>query len=235
MSREFVDQALVLQVINYSENSVIVKFFSREHGLISCFAQKKKGSKGANYLPFSLCEIEYYSKKASGLFSLRSCKIISPYTSLYCDPLKTTILLFLSEVLVKTVKEDTANPELFSFLRREFLYFDQLEDGISNFHLYFLSHLITHLGFKPLHGDGKFFNLEEGDFVDYQPSEKHFDEAESKMFLDFLQSSGEDIKSICVNRSERSTLLKGIVNFYRFHCAGFGELKSMAVMEEVYI
>jgi hypothetical protein len=55
------------------------------------------------------------------------------------------------------------------------------------------------------------------------------------MFLDFLQSSGEDIKSICVNRSERSTLLKGIVNFYRFHCAGFGELKSMAVMEEVYI
>jgi len=115
VSREFVDQALVLQVINYSENSVIVKFFSRQHGLISCFAQKKKGPKGANYLPFSLCEIEYYRKKASGLFSLRTCKIISPYISLYTDPLKTTILLFLSEVLVKTVKEDTATPNCFRF------------------------------------------------------------------------------------------------------------------------
>ncbi len=235
MNKDFLDQAIIIQSINYSENSVIAKFFSQQHGLISCFAQKKKGSRGSNYPPFSLCEIEYQSKKGSNLFKLKSSKLISPYTTLYSDPFKTTILLFLSEVLVKTVKEESAHPELFAFLRREFLFFDQLEEGVANFHLYFLSHLITHLGFKPLHGEGRFFNIADGEFVEFESAEKHLDEKESKMFLKFLQSSGEDISVICSNRIERSSLLKGIIEFYRFHCTGFGELKSMAVMEEVYM
>jgi len=234
VEKDFVAQAIVLHSFPYSENSVIVKFFTREYGLISCFANKKKGHKGTAFLPFSWCEIEYSSKKNGSLFKLKSGKIISPYQSLYTHPLKTSILLFLSEVIGKTLKEEAANPELFNFLRRELLFFDQLEEGAYNFHLYFLSHLITHLGFRPLHGDGRYFNIHEGEFVDSNPFEKGFNEQESKMFLSFLQSSGEDIKNICVNRNQRNNLLKGIIQFYRFHCTGFGELKSMEVLEELY-
>ena len=234
MEKDFVAQAIVLQSFPYNENSIIVKFFTREYGLVSCFANKKNGHKGTAFLPFSWCEIEYSSNKNGSLFKLKSSKIISPYQSLYTHPLKTSILLFLSEVISKTVKEEAANPELFNFLRRDLLYFDQLEDGAHNFHLYFLSHLITHLGFRPLHGEGRFFNLHEGEFVDFDPLDKGLAEEESKMFLSFLQSSGEDIASICVNRIQRNNLLKGIIQYYRFHCSGFGELKSMEVLEELY-
>ena len=143
-------------------------------------------------------------------------------------------LLFLSEVLVKTVKDETANPELYNFIRRELLFFDQLQEGVHNFHLYFLSHLITHLGFRPLQGEGRFFNIEEGEFVEFEPREKFFNEKESAMFLNLLQSSGENLQSICMERNGRISLLKGIVDFYRYHCSGFGELKSLEVLEDVY-
>ncbi|MCX6182988.1 MAG: DNA repair protein RecO [Bacteroidetes bacterium] len=235
MSGDFVSQAIVINTINYSESGVIIKFFTRENGLVSVFAPKKKGNKKNSFQALSIVEIEYMSRKKASLYRLKSSKIIAPFNSIYNDPLKTMMLLFLSEVLVKTVKDEAANPELYNFLRRELLFFDQLEEGVHNFHLYFLSHLITHLGFRPLQGEGKFFNIEEGEFVEFEPREKYFNEPESKMFLSLLQSSGDDLKSICVDRTSRINLLKGIVGFYRYHCPGFGELKSLEVLEEVYV
>ncbi|MFM7023083.1 MAG: DNA repair protein RecO [Flavobacteriales bacterium] len=235
MSGDFVSQAIVISTINYSESGVIVKFFTREHGLISVFSPKKKGGSKNAFQALSIVEIEYMRRKNSALYRLKNSKIIAPYSHIYGDPMKTVMLLFLSEVLVKTVKDETTNPELYNFLRRELLFFDQLEEGIHNFHLYFLSHLITHLGFRPLQGEGRFFNIEEGEFVDFEPHEKYFNEQESKMFLNLLQSPGDNLKSICTERSSRVNLLKGIVGFYRHHCPGFGELKSLEVLEEIYI
>ncbi len=235
MSRDFVSQAIVINSINYSESGVIVKFFTREQGVVSVFSPKKKGNKKTVFQSLSIVEIEYVSRKNSGLYRLKSSKIIAPYLSIYSDPLKTMMLLFLSEVLLKTVKDESANPELYNFIRRELLFFDQLEEGVHNFHLYFLSHLITHLGFRPLQGEGRFFNIEEGEFSDFEPHHNFLNEAESKMFLSLLQSSGENLKSICMERTSRVNLLKGIVSFYRYHCTGFGELKSLEVLEEVYV
>jgi DNA repair protein RecO (recombination protein O) len=235
VSRDFVSQAIVINSINYSESGVIVKFFTREHGLVSVFAPKKKGNKKIAFPVLSIVEIEYMSRKNSSLYRLKSSKIIAPYSSIYNDPLKTMMLLFLSEVLLKTVKDEAANPDLYNFLRRELLFFDQLEEGVHNFHLYFLSHLITHLGFRPLQGEGRFFNIEEGEFSDFEPHQNFLNEQESKMFLSLLQSSGQDLKALCVERTSRINLLKGIVSFYRYHCPGFGELKSLEVLEEVYV
>lgn len=235
MSKDFVAQAIVINTINYSESGVIVKFFTREYGLVSVFAPKGKGNKKNSFQVLSLVEIEYMSRKNAGLYRLKSSKIVAPFSSIYTDPLKTMMLLFLSEVLLKTLKDESANPELYNFIRRELLFFDQLEEGIHNFHLYFLSHLITHLGFRPLQGEGRFFNIEEGEFADFEPQQNYLNEQESKMFLNLLQSSGENLKSVCVERTSRVNLLKGIVSFYRYHCSGFGELKSLEVLEEIYV
>jgi len=238
VTKDFVAQAIVINTVNYSEHAVIVKFFTREHGLVTAFAAKRnsgKNKKKAFFQALSIVEIEYSSQKNKDLYRLKSSKIIAPFATIYSDPLKTIMLLFLSEVLLKTVKDETANPELFNFLRRELLFFDQLEEGVHNFHLYFLSHLITHLGFRPLQGEGRFFNIEDGEFVEFEPREKYFDAAESKMFLNLLQSSGDDLHSICVERNSRVNLLKGILTFYRYHCSGFGELKSLEVLEAVYL
>ena len=57
-------------------------------------------------------------KIRANLESIRSAKIINSYKTIHLDIFKNSIVLFLSEVLSKSIKEEEKNIELFEFVKK---------------------------------------------------------------------------------------------------------------------
>src|SRR5690606_29780945 len=85
--------------------------------------------------------------------------------SLHTHILKSSIVMFLSEVLSATLKEEEANPTLYEFLETTLQWLDH-ESEFANFHILFLIKLSKHLGFYPetTNQDLPYFDLRSGTF-----------------------------------------------------------------------
>ena len=91
-------------------------------------------------------------KEKSDLQHIREARVAYPYQSIHLDIRKSSILLFLNELLYKSIQEEAVNPELFSFIFDHLMLLDQTTENPANFHLFFAIHLTRYLGFFP-HGE----------------------------------------------------------------------------------
>lgn len=233
-------RGIVLHRIRYSESSIIAKIYTEQFGLCSCLAQgarKKKSSAKANLLqPLSLIELVMYHKETSGLQKVKELKGGDTLFSVQSDMAKTAIALFLSEMLARSLREETPNKPLFDFLYESVKTLDAVENPAS-FHLLFLVKLSKFLGFYP-HGEFSdekmFFNLPEGIFVSEKPHHLHYLDPEFSVLLRHLMSLDFDqLKNFSVDGKKRKILLEKIIDYYRLHLAGFHEIKSHGVLETV--
>src|SRR5690606_29849944 len=149
-------RGIVLNYIKFRESSIIAKVYTEQLGvqsyIVNSVRKKGPGSRIALFQPFTLLDMVVYTSHKGGLTRISEYKSAYPYATIPFDIRKSSILLFLSEMVSRTVKEEEENPTLFHFLFNAIIEFDQLEDHFENFHLVFLLHLSHHLGFGPSSG-----------------------------------------------------------------------------------
>ena len=143
---------IVLSTLRYKDNDLIVKAFSREIGLVSfihrgAYKPKKGSTKSAFYQVLSQNLVSTTAKN-NDLKTVRDVTSNYLYTSLYTNVFKSSIAMFLSEVLTASIKEEHQNIALFEFLKTAFTYLD-LRDHFANFHL-FLVKLTKFFDFAPI-------------------------------------------------------------------------------------
>jgi DNA repair protein RecO (recombination protein O) len=139
------------------------------------------------------------------------------YENIYRDVHKTSIAMFINEVLNKAVKEQSHAEDLCEFLIESLVRLDQ-EPDTRNFHLVFLLQLARWLGFQPQSID----EITEG--------RKLEQETESAL-NELLRSDGSSPMGF--NNNQRRALLELLVFFYARHIDGFGHLKSTSVLREI--
>lgn len=233
--------AIILRSRNYSDTSVIIKCYTKQKGISSIIARgvknKKKNSVMAMFQPLSLVEVVTYSKKADAeLKSFKEIKSNYFYRNLHSDPLKSSLTMFLAEMLESTLKEEEPNELLFSFLETSFQYLDDLSH-YANFHISFLIELTKHLGFYPMIDDfdKKYFDIEYGVFYDYNKKSPYIFSGEIienfKLFLGmkFVESS-----EVTLSKQQRNDLLKFIIYYYSLHVSNFKEPKSFEVLKLLF-
>jgi DNA repair protein RecO (recombination protein O) len=185
-----------------------------------------------------LLQIELDYKEKRQIQSLRNVQIDTVYSDIPYHTHKSIIALFLAEVLSKCLREEEANAMLYDFLKTNFLGLDHLGEGYANFHLLLLAKLTRFLGFYPQNNfstDLPFFDLFEGKFTTYNDVSPYLlSLAESELFSALLSSDILSIHLLKLNRTVRSVLLEKLIIFYQLHLDGFGELKSLAVLKEIY-
>ena len=235
-------RAIVLSSLKYQEKSLIVKCFTLSDGLKSyfvrdAFSSKKSsrsvGTKIAYFQPLSIIEIEAVHKNKGTLESFKEIKIAIPFSTIHSDVIKSTIVMFLSEILHHSIHEEEVNVSLFTFLETAMLWLDTHND-ISNFHLIFLLETTKYLGFYPdvSNSEFDFFDLNDGVFIPFQGTNclsKHQTELLKKLLI--LKF---DNKDKIFAGSERQILLKILIDFYSFHLDGFKKPKSLEVLKEVF-
>lgn len=222
-------KGIVLNYLKYGESSIIVRIFTEDFGLQSFIVNGVRSSKSKNkialFQPLTLLDLVIYYREQAELHRIKEMKCTEPFNSIPFEFRKSGIALFVTEVLVKTLKREDQNPALYEFLRHAILVLDHLNQNYSNFHIQFMLKLSVYLGFSP--------GSAEELYEQVHPSGNNPDFArEEKKLLESLLLEGFE-NTIRLSSEQRKILLKNILVFYRLHIDNFGELKSLNVLQEV--
>lgn len=231
-------KAIVISSLKYQEKSLIVKCFTLSDGLKSyfvrdTFSSRKSNQKIAYFQPFSILEIEAVHKNKGTLENFKEIKLAIPYQTIHNTVTKSTIVLFLSEMMHYSIHEEEENDALFIYLETALLWLDA-HDETANFHLIFLLEASKYLGFYPdtTDIDLPYFEMTEGIFTPFNAISS-LSEHETQLFKKLLELKFEsDLKTFHV--IERQILLKILIDYYSFHLEGFRKPKSLDVLKEVF-
>jgi DNA repair protein RecO (recombination protein O) len=217
----FKTSGVVFRLTKYGETSVIVSIFTSQFGLQSYIVNgaRSKSGKGriALYQPLTLLDLVVYHKETGGIMRIKEVKCLYPYQHVTTDVRKTTIALFIEEVLNKSIKEEGHPGELCDFLIRSFIHLDSTERP-ENFHLVFLVKLAGRLGFQPQNAS----EVLGGRIMDY----------DEEAALNLVLNAGYE-SDVALTNQQRRNILDALLRFYSMHVENFGQMKSLSVLREI--
>lgn len=217
----FKTRGIVFRFTKYGETSIIVNIFTELFGLQSYIVNgaRSKSSKNkiALYQPLTLVDLVVYHRENANILRIKEIKCLHPYLTIYQDVRKSSIAMFLNEIVNKAVKEQSHAEEICEFLIHAFMTLDQLS-SVENFHLIFLLKLSRLLGFGPQ----AVHEVLGGYRVD----------AEEEKILHRLLTLDYD-QPLPIPRAVRRNLLDCLLRFYASHIENLGEIRSVDVLKEV--
>lgn len=235
-------RGIVLNHIKYSETSIIVtiytELFGRQAYIINGVRGKKSKIKANLFQPLFLLDMEVYHKSKRDLQRAKEIQNASIFSTIPYDLKKSTIAIFIAEILYKTIQEHEPNIDLFNYLFNSIQLLDFKEKGIGNFHIYFLVHLTKYLGFFPDNNYSErycYFDLKAGSFVQIKPMHFSFLEKNASAFLSrILNFSENQHESLSIPYKERIQILEKILEYYTLHNEGLSSVKSLEILKEVF-
>jgi DNA repair protein RecO (recombination protein O) len=215
-------KGIVFRFVKFGETSIIASIFTEQFGLQSYIVKgvrtNSRKSKIALFQPMTLLDMVVYHKEGGGIMNIKEVKCFHPYQFINSDVRKAAIAMFINEVLNKSVQEQSHTQDIFNFIADSMIYLDTLEQP-ENFHLMFLIGLSKHLGFGP--------NLSSEVLGGRMITEAE-EVALQKMLNQYTHQA-----DVPLTYEQRKNILTVLLRFYQSHSAGFGEMKSVAVLKEV--
>jgi DNA repair protein RecO (recombination protein O) len=218
----FKTRGIVFRFTKFRETSIIVTIFTELFGLQSYIVNgvrsKTAKNKIALYQPLTLLNLVVYHREKANIERIKEIQCLYPFQSLTADVKKSTMAMFIVELLNKTVKEESHAKEMFAFLAEALIALDRLTSGFENFHIIFMIRLSRLLGFGP-----QFVNeILGGGMVD----------TATEQALKELMHAGYD-QPVALSNGQRRSILDLLIRFYGDHIENMGELKSVQVLRDV--
>lgn len=234
-------RGIVFKTTNYSESSVVVQIFTEKFGLQSYLINGIKRPKSKirmnSLQSLHLLDMIVYHKPSGNIQRLSELRHQPVFQHIPYDIVKSSITMFLNEVLYKSLKQHEADEILFEFLFHAIEILDSMGEGLANFHLYFLLRLTRFLGFYPdstLAGQADFFDLRNGCYTKMQaPHSFILEQPLTGIWTMILNARFDNLKDLNISAVQRKQLLGKILEYYQLHIEGFGQVKSHEVLEEV--
>ena len=136
---------IVLRTQKYSDSLMIADIYTRTRGRLSFLVpvSRSRQSKVRSVLfqPLSMLTFMASYRKGKQLSRISDVQPYAVYSNIPYDVVKSSIALFLSELLTYSLREEGEDEMLFNFLDRSFMLFDNLEKGYADFHIVFLSNV----------------------------------------------------------------------------------------------
>ncbi|RHJ86473.1 DNA repair protein RecO [Parabacteroides sp. AM08-6] len=235
-------RGIVLHAIPYNDKYSIIYMYTEAFGRVSYLVARGRGKKSpvakALFMPLSVVEMEVEHLNKRDLHRIRETKLCYPLTDLFCNPLKNVLALFLSEVLFRVVKDTEPDARLFEYLYEAIRLLEFADEGVANFHLVFLLRLLHYMGIYPnadSYTAGTYFDMLNGVFADCIPMHRHYlNREESAIFARLLRISFENMSLYTFSRQDRVKIINRILEYYRLHLPDFPEIKSLAVMQDLF-
>lgn len=227
-------RAVVLSSLRYSDSSVVLKAYTEVAGQRSMLVQVGKGpkaqAKAVLLQPLSLIHISFEPEK-QGLVRASGIERDVALINIPFNTTKTTLALFVAELVAKATHEDHADPDLFSFLIDAVLQLDSTTLPLTYFAHRFALNLCNHLGLKPALDPGhSILDLMEGRSTARFPAHVHHLSGQEFVLLCQLLE-GRPVPS--TSAEVRFALLKALVDYLRIHLHGMREVNSHHILREV--
>lgn len=233
-------KAIVFSAIKFGEADLIVSCFTQQEGMKSYLLRnilkaRKSTLKASYFQPLTQLNLIASHKNKGTLEYLREVKMDIHYQTLHTDIIKSSLVMFLSEILKSCIREEEANPQLYQFLSGSLIWLDK-NNEVANFHSFFLLELSRFLGVFPDVSDlnYSYFNLMEGKFEAHQTELYSLPEDTSNHLKLFLNKNAEEIKNVTLSKQERANVLNAILTYYQLHVQGYKKPNSLDVFNQLF-
>ena len=235
-------RGIVLSTVKYGDSGMVVQMLTDRYGRQSYMVQgvrssRGRGSKMALFQPLFVLEFEGLESSHSDLHKMREVQNEVVFKSVPYDIRKSTMALFMAEVLYRLVGESEANEPLFDFVYHSIRALDEIDEGVANFHLWFLANLSRYLGYFPgnEHLKGSLFDMREGLYTRTLPLHDHvMSVEEAELLRDLTECDLECLGEIPLNREQRVAMLSRLVEYYSIHLDAIRSVRSIEILQEVF-
>ena len=183
-------------------------------------SSRGRGSKLALFQPMFALEFEGLTSSRQQMHRFREVQSGIVLQRMPFDVRRSTIALFMAEVLCRLVKESEPDSQLFDFVWESIGALDSMEEGVANFHLWFLVNLSRFLGFYPgnEYMPGAWFDACEGSYTVQKPPHATVMTPENaRLMNDFVECDVRCLAEIGLNRTQRSAFLEALLAYYGYH------------------
>jgi len=234
-------RGIVLHVTDYAETSLVAKIYTEDFGmqsyLINGVRKQKAKFKSNLFQPLSLVDLIAYHKAGQGLKRISEINPHPQFASIPYDIVKSSVAMFMNELIYRSIREEEKNQILFDFLHNSIQILDLRTLDCSTFHLYFMIQLTRYLGFFPngnYYEDESIFNLEEGNFqLGIPPHPNFLNNQLTKHFYHLMHCSFENYHLAEINHSQKKEFLSALISYFELHHTHGSSLKSHQVLHEV--
>ena len=236
-------EAIVLHALKYGESRLIVDMFTKEVGRMSFIVPLPKTAKSRlkkqYFQPMTLLEIECDIRQRAQLQKLKDARLLMAYASIPFSPEKLALSLFIAEFLYYALRSEQQNHVLFSYVCDSMQWLDTVETGFANFHLTFLMRMSRFLGFYPNLDDyveGCVFDMRSATFSLQVPTHRDFlQPSEAQLIHLLMRMDFATMHLFRFSRHERNSIVDVLLHYYRLHIPQFPELKSLGILQELFV
>ncbi len=232
-----------MRSVKYGDTQLIVDLFTGELGRVAFLVRLPKSPKARvkrqYFQAMTILDIEFDYRQRAKLQQLKDVSIGIPFSDIPFSPYKLSITMFLAEFLSYSTRNEQAHLPLFRFLVNSMEWLDTARRDFANFHVVFMIRLSLFLGFSPNMESGEnddYFDLEEGRFVATVPVHRHYlDKEDSWRMKKMVRLSYSTMHLYAMSRVERNRCVSVIVEYYRLHVPDFPEMKTLSVLQDLFV
>lgn len=242
MAGSYKARGIVLHTVKYGESSLVAYLFTDVGGRQTYMIQgvrssRGRGNKAALFQPMFLLEFEGIEQPHAEMHRMKEVRNLVPLASVPFDVRKSTVSLFMAEVLYRLIREVEANEPLFDFICSAVQQLDRMEQGVANFHLWFLVRLSAYLGFYPgnEYRDGGWFDIRSGLFCDVMPQHRTcMGPASARLLGELMAIEAAELDSLRLGRGERLEFMEAMLIFFGYHFDAIHSVQSLRILREVF-
>ncbi|MBR5101503.1 MAG: DNA repair protein RecO [Muribaculaceae bacterium] len=236
-------RGVVLNVLKYNDKHNISHIYTREMGMMPFVVRQGTTAaaavRRALMMPLSVIEFEASVVPSRELSTLHDVRRAVPLASIYADPVKNAVAMFISELLSHTIQEREPNEGLYRYIESAVQLLEASTRGTANFHICFLYHLGSFIGIQPDVGsyrEGYWFNMNDGVFMPYSAVGARFLPPEQAQVIKLLsRMTFENMHLFRFNREQRNIMLDTIIAYYRIHNSTIGTLRSPEILKQLFV
>ena len=167
-------EGIVINVIKYNDKHNIAHIYTDKLGMLAFLVRQgtthASRMRNAMFMPLSLIGFEARLQPGRELGTLHDVRRTAVLMSIYSDPMKNAVAMFVSELLSHTIQEQEQNMVLYSYIKSCILRLEESRASIANFHICFLYQLGQFIGIQPdidSYHEGYWFNMSEGVYTQH--------------------------------------------------------------------
>jgi len=223
-------ELIILNHTKFGENSIVLHTLSSEYGRRGFLVKVSPKTAMALFLPLNILQAEVTENPKANLWYARNFVSITPLNGIRGNIHKNTMTLFMSEVLYRVVKDQTNEDGLADWLKGQILTLDALQSDFANFHLLFLLNLCAALGFDPdAAGLAPFVTSCHPERCEGSSSGQNLRSLEALLSLPFTEAL-----LLPLTGADRNAIAESILKYIEYHTESAVNVRSLAVLREIY-
>lgn len=178
------------------------------------------------------------SIRSAELHKLSQCENYPALHSIAMSPVKSTIVMFISELLYKILHQPLDDNRMYDFIEHCVVELDKLNDKDAvNFHIWFLTHLAFFMGYSLPTDEpkGRWYDIKTGLYCTHTPLHPlRLAPQWIELLHDFNMRPLNEVPNMKITTEQRRGLLNALVDYYNYHCDTFGTVRSLDILREVF-